>query len=165
MPNPLIGTHRLPPLPQRPTTPPPLAGVPKIGTTPQPLTAPAALSYVPLHAPPLRVLPPVLPPLPPIPAANPWVAKTKPSAALVQSQYVDLRLEELEANRKPGRKAALEQLEQLLLDKLDPAKKRKTIPFKELLRVYNEIERNLQSADLTINFMCDAWFSEENQYD
>jgi hypothetical protein len=106
-----------------------------------------------------------IPPLPKTPPKTPWVAKASPSAQLVQQQYVELRLKELEANRKPGRKAALDVLEAFLLAKLPPNQKDTGIPFKEVLRVYNEIERNLQSADLTINFKCQTWFTNENPYD
>jgi len=83
---------------------------------------------------------------------------------LVQKQYVETRLEELEASRTPGRQAALDVLEEMLLERL-PFYRRQKIRFKELMRVYNAIERNLQSADLTINFMADAWFMNENPYD
>jgi hypothetical protein len=102
-------------------------------------------------------------PLPQLPARG-WVAKSNPSAHLVQEQYVELRLQELEANCKPGQKAALLVLEELLVKKSPPNEKPK-IPFKQLLWVYNEIERNLQSADLTINFKCETWFMDENPYD
>jgi hypothetical protein len=164
-----LGGHRLPKLPDTP-----LQGAQKMGVAPQPLTAPAALIYVPAQVPPLRVTPPVMPPLPavpqrvmpPLPAIPPapWAASRNPSANMVQQQYVGLRLEEMEVNRQPGRKAALDMLEQMLLDKLDPNKKQK-IPFKQLMRVYNEIERNLQSAELTINFKADVWFTAENPFD
>jgi len=195
--SPSKGFPNLPPTPKSRLT-----GVPKIGMrTPQPLSVGASLTPVPTQAPPIRVMPPVLPSLPQIPQggpppqrelpalpgirglqtpdsrylgmpplpkpqpATPWVAKSNPSAQLVQQQYVELRLEELEANRKLGRKAALDIVEAYLLARLPPDKKHKKIPFKQLLRVYNEIERNLQSADLTINFKCETWFTDENPYD
>jgi len=170
---PTFGSHRLPPAPPRP-----LQGAPKTGFPGQPLSAPIALTNAPTLPPPLRVTPPEMPPLPAIPAArgpvmpalpaippaNPWLAKRNPSAQLVQSHYIETRLEEMEASSKPGRQAALDVLYEMLLERLDPSKKRK-IKFKELMRVYNAIERNLQSADLTINFGADAWFTEENPYD
>jgi len=156
-----MGTHRLPRTPQSPLT-----GVSKVGVPgAQPFIVGAPLAYVPLHAPPITVAPPIMPPLPATPPANPWLAKMTPSAHIVQKQYVDLRMEELQVSRIPGRQTALATLEQYLLDRLDPTKKRKNIPPKELLRIYHEIERNLQSAELTINFHSDVWFTNENPYD
>jgi hypothetical protein len=52
----------------------------------------------------------------------------------------------------------------MLLEKLPPNKKQ-NIPAKELLRVYQAIERNLQSAELTVNFMAETWFASPNPYD
>jgi hypothetical protein len=139
-----------------------------------------ALPQIPQGGPPQKELPPLpgmrvpqtpdsrylgLPPLPKSPAATPWVPKTSPSAHLIQQQYVEVRLKELEAHSKPGKQAALDVLEAFLIAKLPPNTKHKEIPPKQLLRVYQEIERNLQSADLTINFKCEKWFTEENPYD
>jgi hypothetical protein len=101
---------------------------------------------------------------PATPAAS-WASARNPTASIVQEQYTDLRLQEMEANRKPGRKAALQVIEQYLLEKLDPQKKHKKIPFKQLMRVYEAIERNLQSADLTINLEADTWFTNANPFD
>jgi hypothetical protein len=105
-----------------------------------------------------------MPLLPKAQPTTPWVAKSNPSAQLVQQQYVELRLKQLEANSKPGKKAALDILEAFLL-KLPANKKHNAIPVMELKRCYKEMERNLQSADLTINFKCETWFTEENPYD
>jgi hypothetical protein len=121
-------------------------------------------------APPL--IPPPIPanmpqlPLPPLPKrpAGAWVEARNPSANLVQKQYVDTRLEELEMSWLPQVKAALLVLAQMLTAKLPP-NKNQPIPSKELLRVYKAIERNLQSADLTVNFMADSWFADPNPYD
>jgi hypothetical protein len=128
----------------------------------------------------IHVPPPVLPQLPDLPVQamipqggmpalpktpTPWVAKRNPSANVVQEQYVDTRLDELGAIQKPGKKQALAILEAMLLAKLPSGKKHKRIKAKELLRVYDAIERNLQSADLTINFKCVTWFSNPNPYD
>lgn len=135
--------------PQRPQHGPPKAAV--------------ALASAPAQAPAIRVAAPAL--AAPPAAATPWASVRNPSPQIVQQQYVDLRLEEMEANRKPGRKAALQVIEQYLLDKLDPLKKHKKIPFKQLMRVYEAVERNLQSADLTINFEADTWFTNENPFD
>jgi hypothetical protein len=126
---------------------------------PPPLQAGAAMEYVPLRAP-APVMPPMMPKLPP----TPWQAAASPSAHLVQQQYVATRLEELEARRTPGRQAALDALEQMLVEK-PPFQRMKKIPFKELMRVYKSIEMNLQSAELTVNFKCDTWFTNENPYD
>jgi hypothetical protein len=150
----------MPPLPQTPLT-----GAPKMGMpAPQPLTAPAALAPPPIVRC-FRVAPPMMAPLAPTPPPKPaWMAARNPSAHIVQQQYVDLRLEELEANRKPGRKAALAVLQELLLRQPRYAGHKK-VPGKELQRIYEQIERNLQSADLTINFMAEAWFTSENTYE
>ncbi len=156
----LIGTHRLPQLPQTP-----LKGAPKVGApAPQQIAAPVVLAQAPPLPPPQLVIPPVMPPLPPTPPANPWSAARNPSANMVQQQYVDLRLEELEAERKPGRKQALDALARILLQQPRYLQHKK-IPFKELMRVYTGIERNLQTADLTINFKAGAWFNTENPDD
>jgi hypothetical protein len=108
------------------------------------------------------VTPPALPPtVPPVPS---WMAARNPSAHIVQQQYVDLRLEELGAGGKPGMKDALEVLDFLLASQPQFSKCKK-IPTKELKRVYEQMERNLQSADLTINFEANGWFSDENLFD
>jgi hypothetical protein len=162
----IAGTHRLPPLPARPGAPAP-AGVGKIGVRGVPLAAPAQLSMPPLPMPPVRVTPPVLPPARPGAAApgNHWQRAAGPSAGMVQKQYVELRLKELVAEAGAAKAAALVQIEQLLLEKLPPAQQQQKIPAKELQRVYAAIERNLQAADLTINFDAVSWFREENTYD
>lgn len=116
-----------------------------------PVTLPAAPSLAPAY---------IVPP-PPMPT---WAAAPGPSAQKVQQQYVDTRLEEMEANRKPGKKAALDVLEELLAQKV-PRSRWSRIRKKELLRIYDSIERNLQAADLTINFMSEAWFAAANPYD
>jgi hypothetical protein len=64
----------------------------------------------------------------------------------VQNQYLDLRREDLHAGPEIGQKAEFEEIEAFLLDRLDPAKKHKKIPFKQLTRVHTEIERNPVSA-------------------
>lgn len=133
----------------------------RMPTAPPPVPPSVALPYAPMRVRAVPVMPPQMPPLPATPGPV-WLAKTNPSAHLVQQQFIETRLEELEANRKPGRQAALEVLEELLLAKWPQHKK---IRFKELMRVYSEIERNLQSADLTINFMCETWFTTPNNYD
>ncbi len=133
---------------------------------PQPPAA-VALPYAPMKVSALPVPPPIMPPLPATPqqpAATVWMTRSNPSDHLVQQQYLETRLEELEARRKIGREAALEVLKEMLQQKL-PFNLKLNPPFKELMRVYNAIERNLQSADLTINFMCETWFSNENPYD
>lgn len=113
----------------------------------------------------MRVTPPVLPPLPLSPSpASPWVGRTNPSASIVQKQYVDQRLEELGANSGPAKQAALKVLEDYLLA-LPANRNQKKVPFKELDRIYNQIRGNLQAADLTVNFNCSAWFTQENPYD
>jgi len=148
----------MPPLP-----PAPLKGVPKVTAAPQPLAVAAALATAPAH-PPAQIVPPlVMPPLPAIPPRNPWMTVRNPSAQMVQDQYVDRRLEELEAERKAGRKDALKVLETLLLQNPKYLKFKK-IPSKELMRVYTAIERNLRTADLTINFQVSSWFGTENPY-
>src|SRR5690349_987352 len=136
-----IGTHRLPPAPQAPARPQygpgnmpplpqrPLTGASKMGVAPPHPVARAAL----LTAPPIVrccfVPPPVMPPLPMTPPpANAWSAARNPSAHIVQRQYVNLRLEELEANRKPGKAAAMAELEKYLMDRMDPGKKQRQIP-------------------------------------
>jgi hypothetical protein len=152
--------------PARPSAPAPLIGARKLGmSAPQPLAAPAALMTAPKAPPPMRVVPPMLPSLASAPYHQPWGGARGPTAALVQQQYVDTRVDEIARNAKPGKKAALAALEQLLLSKLDPGKRHRSIPRKELLRVYDEIERNLQSAELTINLNCVTWFETENTYD
>ncbi len=174
----LVGTHRLPQVPQ-----PPLKGAPKMGVpAPLPMTAPAVLAQAPPPAaaqlvippmmpplpptpPPRLAIPPVMPPLPAIPPANPWSAARNPSANMVQQQYLDVRLAELGASCTADKVAALQVLEQYLLDRLDPNKKHKKIAAKELLRIYGQIERNLQSSELTINFHAHIWFANENPYD
>jgi hypothetical protein len=174
-------SNRFPNLPNLPKLPP-TPNVFRTGAPKQELVPVAPLPKAPGKMPAMRVTPPDLPPLPQVPAvaqipqgglpplprtppATPWIAKTSPSAHLVQKQYVETRLEELEANRKPGRKAALDVLHAMLLAKAPLNKKPKKIPFKELLRVYDAIERNLQSAELTVNFKCETWFMDENPYD
>jgi hypothetical protein len=104
-------------------------------------------------------------PLPLILPQVPWVEKKNPSAEIVQNRYVELRLEELKAQCKAGKKAALQLLETYLLKKLPGNAAQQSIPPKELLRVYDQMERNLQGAELTINFKCDKWFTTENPYD
>jgi hypothetical protein len=94
-----------------------------------------------------------------------WSAKSNPSAHVVQNQYVDTRLEEIEANRLPHRKLALDILERMLLAKFPPHQRPNKIPFKELWRIYKVIQWNLQSADLTVNFNCETWFKSPNPYD
>ena len=173
MPNTLLGTHRLPRAPQAPARPGfgpgnmpplpprPLTPAPKVG-------APIDLDYAPPHPPAILVMPPVMPPLPALPPTPPprpgWTAARNPSAQMVQQQYVQLRLEELAADRKPGMKASLARLNDILLRE-PKFHKYKKIPSKELLRIYEQIERNLQSADLTINFEVNAWFCDENDSD
>lgn len=173
MPNPMIGTQRLPQAPQPPARPQygpgnmpplpprPLTGVPKVAAP-----APVALAHPPASVPAVLVTPPVLPPLPPTaPPAPSWMAARNPTAKIVQDQYVDLRLDELQANRNPQKLAALQTIEAYLLKKMDPGKKHKKIPRKELERIFDQVERNLQSADLTINFELHTWFKTENPYD
>ncbi len=134
---------------------------------PQPPQAPVVLPYVPMKAAALLVPPPVMPPLPAAPhrpPATPWMGRSNPSAHLVQQQYLATRAEELELSRQPGMQTACNVLMDMLMKKLPPHKKQK-ISTKELARIYGAIERNLQSADLTINFRCGSWFANENPYD
>jgi len=174
---PQIGSHRIPPAAQAPARPQygpgnmpplppaPLTGAAKMGApAPQPLTVAATLAPPPI----VRcflVPPPNMPPLPPTPPPKPtWAAARNPTAQIVQRQYVDLRLEELAANQKPGQKLALEVLQALLLKQPRYAGHKK-VPLKELKRIYDQVEDNLQSAELTINFNSNSWFSTENLYD
>jgi hypothetical protein len=146
----------MPPLPQTP-----LSGAPKVGApAPAPLAAPALLAPPPI----VRcffVPPPNLPALPPAPPPKPtWMAVRNPSAHNVQQQYVDQRLEELEAERRPGMNQSLKVLNGLLTSQ--PRYAGKKIPRKELERIYEALERNLQSAELTINFDAASFFGDEN---
>jgi hypothetical protein len=124
------------------------------------------------------VRPPKLPPLPQNPVqamipnggmpklpALPWIAKRHPSFHVVQKQYVQTRQEELEAQKMPAKYQALGILRDMLSAKLPVNGKQQEIPFSELTRVYEAMERNLQAADLTVNFKCDTWFTNPNPYD
>jgi hypothetical protein len=124
----------------------------------------------PLPPPPMNPAAPVPPPqMPPAPMtplpATPWVSARSPSTHVVQKQYVDTRLRELEATNGHATARALFVIEQMLLEKLPVNKRPRYIPTKELQRVYNAIERNLQSAELTCNFKAETWFTNANPYD
>ncbi|QDT14529.1 hypothetical protein CA12_06040 [Alienimonas californiensis] len=106
-----------------------------------------------------------MPALPKTPPKTPWVASRNPSAHIVQQQYVETRSDEIEANRLPGRAVALAVLEAEILRNMPERKRPSSVPFKELWRVYREIERNLQTAELTVNFKCETWFTNPNPYD
>jgi len=101
--------------------------------------------------------------MPKVPPRPEW--DVKPSAKLVQQQYVETRMEELAAQRSLGRNVALDLLEKLLQRRGPTKRQHEDIPFKELLRIYKAIQLNLQSAELTVNFKCETWFEKENPYD
>ena len=125
----------------------------------------------------IGVRPPKMPPLPQNPVQAkipnggmpklpvlPWIAKRHPSFHVVQKQYVQTRQEELAAQRMPAKYQALGILRDMLSAKLLVNGKRQEIPFPELMRVYEEMERNLQAGDLTVNFKSDTWFTNPNPY-
>lgn len=126
-----------------------------------------------------RVAPPQMPPLPALPdlkipmggmpklpnAPGQWVTARNPSAAPVQKQYVDTRLRELKAIGGHAIAGALFVIEQMLLEKIPAQRRPRMIPAQELQRVYKAIEENLQSAELTVNFKADTWFTNPNPYD
>ncbi len=101
--------------------------------------------------------------MPKMPNLPNW--EVRPSAPVVQKAYVETRFDELYADRLAGRKVGLDVVEKMLRAKLAPKRQHETIPFKELWRVYKSIERNLQAAELTVNFKCETWFSQPNPYD
>jgi len=87
-----------------------------------------------------------------------WQKVTGPSAGLVQQHYVSARLDELK-RRNP-------QLEQKIAKILTESPLLKHLKLKgdQWLEVYRTINRNLQAADLTINFKAESWFTKENLY-
>lgn len=126
-----------------------------------------------------RVAPPQMPPLPATP--NPtvpmggmpklpntpgqWVTAKDPMAATVQKKYVEARLNELKSLAGHSIAGAMFVIEQLLLEKIPAPKRPRMVPTQELLRIYRAIEQNLKSAELTVNFKADTWFTDPNPYD
>jgi hypothetical protein len=127
----------------------------------------------------IQVTPPNMPPLPAQPAPQipmggtprlpdkpgGWASAREPSTQLVQKQYIDTRLKELKAISGFNIAAALFVIEQMLLEKIPQHKRPRIIPTQELERIYRAIEKNLQSAELTVNFKADTWFTNPNTYD
>lgn len=143
--------------------------MPPLPPVPGPPKAKAAVRVPPPQMPPLPALPdpkvPMggMPKLPNTPGQ--WVSARSPSAAAVQKQYVDTRLRELGAIGGHSIAPALFVIEQMLLEKIPVPKRPRMIPSQELHRVYRAIEDNLQSAELTVNFKADTWFTNPNPYD
>ena len=79
---------------------------------------------------------------------------TGPSAGLVQQHYVESRQEEL-YRRNEGVEAELAELLQGQI---------KGLTEKNWLQAYHKIQKNLQAADLTINFNAESWFAKPNTY-
>lgn len=142
-------------LPVRPPVLPSQFVLPTLPQIPPPLVMPKLPQMPPPIPPPL-----VMPTLPQIPPQNPWVATRNPSSHLVQKQYVETRLEELGARNTRGKYEAIVILRDML-----QKQRNQEIPLQELYRVYDAIEKNLQSAQLTVNFKADAWFTNPNPYD
>lgn len=95
---------------------------------------------------------------------TPWKSASRPSAAAVQKRYVDTRLKELEATNGRKMARAMEVIERYLLEKIPEKKRPRHIKELELRRVYQQIQTNLQSAELTCNFNAETWFTNENKY-
>lgn len=88
-----------------------------------------------------------------------WKAVTGPSAGLVQKHLVEARQEQLHRRNKDLEAQVAKALrEQASLSHLK-------LSGDKWLAVYNKISERLQSADLTINFKADNWFTTENHYD
>lgn len=90
--------------------------------------------------------------------SNLWKAVTGPSAGLVQQHFVQARQSALKA-----RNPELEnQVAKVLTE--HPSLKHLKLKGDQWLEVYRKINRNLQAAELTINFKAESWFSTENHY-
>lgn len=87
-----------------------------------------------------------------------WKKATGPSAGLVQQHFVEARQSDLK-RRNP-------ELETKVAKVLMEHASLKYLKLKgdKWLEVYRKINKNLQDAELTINFTGESWFSTENLY-
>ena len=88
-----------------------------------------------------------------------WKSVSGPSAGLVQQHFVESRQEALYRRNKD--------LEKLVKQALTTHKSLASLKLSgdKWLPVYEKINRNLQAADLTINFNAASWFAQENKYE
>jgi hypothetical protein len=160
MPDPKDGDQQ-PGAPQRPQAPLPPA-VP-LGNAPALVAAAKVRPPAPQPFQPQAILTSGVPQLPALPNRA-WAAAPNPNAQHVQRQYVDQRIEELDAQYPKDKRATFLVIREYLKNTLNLGKIA-YVRGSELERVYLEIERNLQSAALTVNFQAPSWFMQPNPYD
>jgi len=88
-----------------------------------------------------------------------WKKVTGPSAGLVQQHYVKARESDLH-RRNPDLEGKVKKL-------LEEHQSFAHLKLKgdKWLDIYRKINKNIQAADLTINFSGESWFSTENNYE
>ncbi len=102
--------------------------------------------------------------MPPLPRKPGW-EKAAPSAKAVRNAYVDVRHRELERVADHADRVAIEALRDHLNEERKQRGKWFDISDAKLLEVFRTFTRNLQGADLTINFRAQSWFDGRPTYD